>query len=145
MTKNLPRWVTALVVALVVGLFGAIVAPLIVENRRSAEQDAIIGALRRISKAQVDFHGNDLDSDEFHDYASSLAELRRVGLIGDTLSSGPKSGYVFSLSGGTHEWQCSATPIQGSDSILNFIVCADGVVRFAATGQIANCESHVIQ
>ncbi len=75
------------------------------------------------------------DSEEgFRGYVRSLEEMSNVGLIDNVLGSGMKSGYVFSLSGGTDEWHCTATPMSDRTGTRNFIVCTDGAVGFSSSG-----------
>ena len=105
---------------------------------------AAIGALRTISSVQAQFREGDREGDRALDYATNLAELSYVGLIDNVLGSGTKSGYIFSLSGSTYEWLAAATPISERTGTRNFVVCTDGVVRFATDGA-ANCTSAAIE
>ncbi|MCZ6602903.1 MAG: DUF2059 domain-containing protein [Planctomycetota bacterium] len=114
------------------------------EAVRSGNEMAAIGFLRTISSVQAQFREGDREGDSALDYATNLAELSYVGLIDDVLGSGTKSGYIFSISGSTYEWRAAATPISEKTGKRNFVVCTDGVVRFA-TDRAASCTSAAIE
>ena len=149
---GIPGWVWVLGVAGVVGIgacilvsiIAAIAIPNLIEARKVGNETAAIGALRTISSVQAQFREGDRDEDGFLDYATSLAELRNVGLIDSVLGSGIKAGYSFSLSGSTYEWKAMATPVSASTATRNYIICTDGVVRFAGRGT-ADCNSAAIE
>lgn len=125
------------------GPYGEVVEKLL-KARKFGNETAAIGALRTLSSVQAQFREGDREDDNSLDYAESLNELWQAGLIGDELGSGQRSGYIFSLSGSTYEWQAAATPISNKTGRLNFIVCTDGVVRFASEVPAA-CNSAAIQ
>ena len=129
----------------VVAVIVAIAVPNIIGERKMGNETAAIGALRTVASVQAHFRGEDREGDGFLDYATSLEELSQVGLIDNVLGRGVKSGYVFSLSGSTYEWSCSATPVSASTASRSFIVCVDGVVRFAPAGPPADCSSPAIE
>ena len=116
----------------------------LIEARKVGNETAAIGALRTIVTVQAMFREGDREGDRMLDYATSISELEEAGLIDDVLGSGVKSGYAFSLSGGTYEWRCAATPVTSSTGDRNFIVCTDGVVRFASDAE-ADCSSAAIE
>ncbi|MCZ6689387.1 MAG: hypothetical protein O7H41_07275 [Planctomycetota bacterium] len=118
----------------------ALIAPLalfphLLEARKAENEISAIRALRVLAACQVPFRSSDRDSDGYLDYATSLQELSQVGLIDNVLGGGVMSGYVFTLSGSTYEWNCSATPISSNTGVRNFIVCTDGVVCFSSSGR----------
>ncbi len=108
-------------------------------------ETSVIGALRTISSVQAQFREGDRDNDNTLDYAQTLVELEQAGLIDKALGSGIKSGYIFKLSGDTFDWECTAEPEDTRLGLRNFIVCTDGVVRFANEGTWATCSSPAIQ
>lgn len=114
------------------------------EARLVGNETLAIATLRRLTMWQRQFRDEDLDKDDVLDYATSLKELADAGLLDDELAAGKKSGYAFSLSGGTFEWQASATPTAESIGARNFVVCPNGVVRYSKRGP-ANCDSSAIE
>ena len=151
--KSTPGWTRkALAILAAVGvailllvLIKVAVWKLIVNLRMEGGEAPQIGALRTLSSVQAQFREGDRDNDNCLDYAASLTELSNAGLIDNVLGSGTKNGYVFSLSGSTDEWVCSATPFSDKFGTRNFIVCTDCVVRYAGKGTRADCNSPVIQ
>ncbi|MCZ6689275.1 MAG: DUF2059 domain-containing protein [Planctomycetota bacterium] len=125
------------------GPYGPVMEKLLKARRRGNETSAI-GALRTIASVQAQFREGDREGDSALDYATNIAELSNVGLIDNVLGTGTRSGYIFTVSGSTYEWFAAATPISEKTGKLNFIVCTDGVVRFAGRGA-ANCTSAAIQ
>ena len=105
-----------------------------------------IGALRTIASVQEQFREGDREGDGFLDYASSLAELSSVGFIDSALGTGEKSGFLYSLSGGTYHYRCSATPVNYDYlGTRNFTVCTDGMVRFSRSRVAATCSSAAVE
>ncbi|MCZ6689386.1 MAG: hypothetical protein O7H41_07270 [Planctomycetota bacterium] len=141
-TKAITLIELIIVVAIIV-IIVAIVVFGMIEPPHTHNEIAAIGSLRAIASIQAQLHEGDGES-RFHGYASSFEELSHVGLIDNILGSGSKGGYVFALSGGTHEWYCTATPMSDRTGTRNFIVCTDGVVRFSTSGG-ADCSSAAIQ
>ena len=97
----------------------------------SENEIAAIGSLRTVATVQAQFREGDREGDSSLDYATSMAELSQVGLIDEVLGSGTKSGYLFSLSGSTYSWRAAATPVDEDSGKRNFVICTDGMVRFA--------------
>jgi hypothetical protein len=114
------------------------------DARRGRNDSAAIGVLRALSSVQAQFREGDRDSDRILDYATSLAELEKAGLIDDDLADGLHRGYRFGLSGSTFDWLATATPVSERSGIRNFMICTDGVVRFSSTGR-AVCSHGTIQ
>lgn len=125
-------------------LIAAYLIPSAVAPGRRGSGRNVIEALRWISSVQAQFREGDFEGDGTLDYATSLEELSNAGLIDEVLGSGTMRGYVFSLSGGTYDWQCSATPMNSSKGRRNFIICSDGVVRFSSHGP-ADCTSPALE
>ena len=133
-----------MIVVAIIAIIAAIAIPNLIEARKTGNETAAIGALRTVSSTMAQFREGDREGDSALDYATSIAELSSVGLIDNVLGSGTKSGYVFTLSGSTYEWNCSATPVSNNTGARNFMVCTDGVVRFSSAGA-ANCTSAAIE
>ena len=134
-----------MIVVAIIAIIAAIAIPNLIEARKTGNETSAIGALRTISSVQAQFREGDRDNDQTLDYATSLTELSNAGLIDNVLGGGTKSGYVFGMSGDTFDWQCSATPVSSSTGTRNFIICTDGVVRFAGGTGSAACSSPAIQ
>ena len=133
-----------MIVVAIIAIIAAIAIPNLIEARKTGNETAAIGALRTIASVQAQFREGDREGDSQLDYASTIAELSLTGLIDNVLGSGTKSGYAFALSGATYDWQASATPVSTNTGARNFMVCTDGVVRFA-TGGAADCASAAIE
>ena len=103
-----------------------------------------IGDLRTISAVQAQFREGDREGDRALDYATSMKELMDAQLIDKKLGSGKKGGYVFTLSGSTYEWKCTAKPADKDSDLLSFIICVDGIVRFAPKGKTPDCDSEPV-
>ena len=133
-----------MIVVAIIAIIAAIAIPNLIEARKTGNETAAIGALRTISSTQAQFREGDREGDSALDYATSIGELSSVGLIDNVLGSGTKSGYVFTLSGSTYEWMCSATPINANTGYRNFMICTDGLIRFAPSGA-ADCNSSAVE
>ena len=137
--------IRAIVAALLIAVFGSILFAMLYHPPHSEGGATVaIGTLRTLAVVQSQFREEDLEQDGHLDFATSLAELSQAGLIDPVIGSGTRSGYVFSLSGSTDEWECSATPLSSSSDKWNFIICTDGMVRYART-DAADCSSPPIE
>lgn len=123
-----------MIVVMLIAIVAAVVIPLLTESKTGAHESSAIGTLRTLCSAQNQFRASDRDGDTYLDFATSIAELSMVGLIDNVVGSGQKSGYVFSLSGSTYEWEASATPIDARLGKRKFFVDTTGVIRFSVTG-----------
>jgi len=82
----------------------------------------------------------------FQTYSSSLANLNAAGYIDSVLSSGTKSGYSFTYTGGTSTWNVSTVPTTaGTTGDRGFFVDESGVIRFAATGAATSASNPIDQ
>ena len=137
-----------LIVASMLAIISSLALPWIIPhflNARKAENErSVINSLRMIYDIQGKFRTGDQESDGSLDYATSMWELSQVGLIDNVLGGGVMSGYVFTLSGSTYEWHCTATPISERTGDRNFVVCTDGVVRLSSSAR-AHCTSGTIE
>jgi hypothetical protein len=132
------------ITCLVLLIIALIAIPNFIKAVRKGNEEAAIRTLREIGAAEKEFREKDPDGDRHQDYATSLAELSHAGLIDGALAEGVVNGYLFRLSGGTHDWRCSATPLSGWRGKRNFIVCTDGVVRLSPSGPAA-CSSEAVE
>ena len=114
------------------------------EGRIRDNEASAIRALRSLATVQIEFRKGDKDGDGTLDYAVTLRELEKTGLIDQALGSGSVGGYRFSLSGATFDWQGSATPLSPRQGRRNFTICTDGVVHFRINAPVS-CHSICIQ
>ena len=133
-----------MIVVGIISIIAAIAIPNLVMGRKTANETGAVGALRTLFTAQAQFQSGDKENDDFLDYATDLVELSNSGLIDNVLGVGLKSGYVFSISGSTFDWQASATPSSTYSGVRNFKICTDGVVRFAISSP-ATCSLSAVQ
>ena len=134
---NPERGITLLemmIVVMLIAIIASILVPKLTESKTSANETSAIATLKVIMTAQVQFREGDDDMDSFQDYAESIAQLSNVGLIDNVIGKGSKSGYLFSLSGSTYEWQATGTPVNESVGHRAFFIDTSGVVRFAFSG-----------
>ncbi len=136
--------VELMVVLTLIALVAAFTIPNLLEGRRAANESSAIGSLRALSTMQTQFRTVDSEQDGVQDYAMNLSELSNTGLIDNVLGAGAKSGYEFTLSGDTFDWAASATPSTSNTGNRNFMICTDGVVRFASSSA-ATCSSTAIR
>lgn len=126
----------------IVIILGAVAIPSFLKARREGNEKAAIGALRDIAKVQPQFREGQVDGGVLQPrWASSLGELAEAGLIDHELASGTKRGYAYSLTGTADAWQATATPVSSGMGTRNFIVCTDGIVRWASGEEQAGCDS----
>jgi len=132
--------------------FGAIIAAIAIPNfidaRKSSGEATSIGSLRTLSTAQAIYREGDKDRNGTLDYAASLGDLARVGLIDPAFGSGTKRGYRFEiLEAGEKTWSATAVPlVPGKDGDRTFFVDESGVIRFrlSPTGEPATVEDAAI-
>jgi RNA polymerase sigma-70 factor (ECF subfamily) len=108
----------------------------IIERIKGRCEAAAIGALRTLTTAQALFREGDKDQDNVLDYAPSLLDLERCGLIDVALGSGRKQGFDFRIEGASDfTWSATADPsVPGVTADRHFFVDESGVIRFSTTG-----------
>ena len=123
-----------MIVVLLIGIIAAIIIPKLTESKTSATETSAIATMKMVAGAQAQFREADRDQDSHLDYATDMAELSTAGLIDNVLGGGSKSGYLFSLSGSTYDWQATATPANVHVGKRRFYVDTSAVVRFSVSG-----------
>jgi len=123
-----------LVVGAIIAVVAAIAIPNLIDARKGSNEAASIGALRTLTTAQALYREGDKDKNGTLDYAASLEDLRRVGLIDGILGGGMKQGYRFEIVEGTEErWSATAVPLQpGKSGERSFFVDESGIIRSRA-------------
>jgi hypothetical protein len=112
--------------------------------RSRAEETKALRFLHELQSAQELYRMNDPDKNGKNDYAPSLAELAKHGLIDAQLGSGQVGDYKFEVHLGADplaEWWGTAQPIDGSPHMLYFYV-DENAIR-AERGQPANAKSGI--
>lgn len=105
------------------------------QERPSKRQAYAAGALRTLITSEELFREGDKEGDGNLDYASSLQELARVGLIDPELGSGTAHGYRFELRGNDAVWAATANPL-GQPGDKAFFVNQEGIVYYTTRGPI---------
>lgn len=113
-------------------LFAAFAIPNVIEARKASGEAREIGALRTLTTAQALCREGDKDRNGTFDYAVSLENLGRVGLIDKVLATGTKHGYRFMiLEASAKTWSATTTPLEaGKSGDRSFFVDETGVIRF---------------
>lgn len=79
-----------LIVIAIIGILAAIMVPNLIKNQQVANETAAFGEVQNIGKAQIIY-----SLTKGHGRYGTLKVLGDEGIIGSTLASGTKSGYVF--------------------------------------------------
>ena len=133
-----------MIVIAIIAIIAAIAIPNLIEARKGSNEGAAIGAMRTLVTAQSLFREGDKDDNSILDYATSIGSLGLYNLIDNTLGSGTKQGYVFSVIGASqYQWSATASPVvMGKTGDRQFFVDETGVIRFTtSTSSAANALS----
>ncbi len=141
------------ILLVIVVIIAAIAVPNLLRARMQANEASAISSLRTLVSSNAMFYQGEMESDGLHDYAESLVELERAGLIDTMLGSGTKSGYVFTYepvykpgddggpSAEVEGYACYADPITpGETGRRQFFMDQDGTIR-VAVGRQASASS----
>jgi len=92
-----------MIVIAIIAIIAAIAIPNLIEARKAANEAAVIGSMRTVVSAQLQFRDGDLDMDQTPDYGT-IAQLGVANLIDAPLINRVKHGYYFmdDLSGGNY-------------------------------------------
>ncbi|RMG12157.1 MAG: hypothetical protein D6731_14405 [Planctomycetota bacterium] len=100
-------------------------------------------ALAYLARAESRFRSFDRDGDGVHDFASSLEQLERAGVITPRLASGELAGYRYRiLRADDRSWAAVAEPIAVTSSSAFYYVDESHVVR-ARLGAPADAGAEV--
>jgi type IV pilus assembly protein PilA len=116
----------------------AIAIPNLLRARIAANEASAVNAVRTLNVAETIY------AQAHRDYTCSLSDLRNV--IGESLASGQKHGYVFELSGcapaggPSGKYQVAAYPMRENQSGVRAF-CSDesGVIRTDGAGSAQGC------
>jgi prepilin-type N-terminal cleavage/methylation domain-containing protein len=109
-----------LIVVAIIGIIAAIAIPNLLASRRAANEGSAQSSLRTIHSAQATYQATSGNGS----FADQLTTLSGVQLIDDTLGSGTKSGYAFTLP--------TVTPAD-DDSLAEFAAQANPLVDTGAS------------
>ena len=112
-----------LIVVAIIGIIAAIAIPSLLRSRMSANEAAASGGLKTIAAGQTDYN----NSSSPHSFATALTDLGNptaaggVRFIDESLASGIKSGYQFTLIAGASK----TIPISATTGIAYFAWSAE--------------------
>ena len=152
-----------MIVVSIIAIIAAIAIPSLLRARISANEASAISSLRTLSSAQISFQAGcyqDADSDGVGDYGT-LAQLQNPdgaagvpgyiagvpGYIDETLASGVKQGYNFTMNvvagggGNPPTFSCNADPQSAQSGRRTFFIDESGVLRFESNGAAATAAS----
>lgn len=142
-----------LIVVAIILIIAAIAVPSFLRSRIDANQSAAVGALRSVNTAQVAYNS----SYPTVGYASSLTSLGGTSctppgstsacLIDTVLAGGTRSGYVFTLTGGSGSpvagYNVIAAPSTWNYTGMNYYCSFEDAVIRVSTNSITVCNSSV--
>jgi len=132
-----------LIVVAIIGIIAAIAIPNLLASRRASNEAAAIGSMRTVGSAQATYLstiGNNTD------YAASLDALSADGtdLVDDVLGGGAKSGYDFTMTGGTGTFVANADPTTpDTTGVRHFFTDESGVIRFNAAAAAGSGDAAI--
>ena len=145
-----------MIVVSIIAIIAAIAIPSLLRARISANEASAISSLRTLSSAQISFQAGcyqDADSDGVG-YYGTLAQLQNPdgaagvpGYIDETLASGVKQGYNFTMNvvagggGNPPTFSCNADPQSAQSGRRTFFIDESGVLRFESNGAAATAAS----
>ena len=125
--------VEIMIVVAVIGILALMALPNITRSRLNANETAAASAMKTITSAAVGYRST------HSTYPPDMAALTATTptYVDTDLGAGSKSGYTFSLAGGTNGFTATGRPaIFQTSGIRSFLVDESGVVRW--TDQNAN-------
>ena len=129
-----------MIVVAIIAIIAAIAIPSLLNARKAGNEASAISSCRTLTTVNEQYRTR------FQTYSSSLANLNAAGYIDSVLSSGTKSGYSFTYTGGTNTWTVSTVPTTaGTTGDRGFFVDESGVIRFAASGAATSASNPIDQ
>ena len=129
-----------MIVVAIIAIIAAIAIPSLLNARKAGNEASAISSCRTLTTVNEQYRTR------FQTYSSSLANLNAAGYIDSVLSSGTKSGYSFTYTGGTSTWNVSTVPTTaGTTGDRGFFVDESGVIRFAASGAATSASNPIDQ
>ena len=129
-----------MIVIAVIVIIAVVAVPRLLRAKLVANESDAVGALRTLSSAQTSFQAsssNDADNDGVGEYGSFTDLSSAVpAFIDDSLGSGTKSGYFFSVTTSAVAnsaeimWEATAYPImKGNTGNRTFYINESGILR----------------
>ena len=127
-----------LMVAVVIGILVALAVPNLVQSRKATNEASAIAAMRDLTTAEMTYSAT-LGAGSF----ASMANLQNAGLIDDSLGSGIKAGYSFSVTpSGSISFTITAVPTTpGLTGERGFYTDNTAVLRFTIDGTAPSAAS----
>jgi prepilin-type N-terminal cleavage/methylation domain-containing protein len=122
-----------MIVIAIIAIIAGIAIPNLLQSRKGANEAAAVGGLRTLFQAEEMFRDEDMDHDGVLEYATSFQTLVVHGaLIDQTLATGTKQGYVYSiLEADQFAFQATASPVSpGQSGDRYFFIDDSGALRF---------------
>lgn len=139
--------VELLIVIVVIAILASLSLPNMIQSRMAANETSAIGSLRVIAKSMEIYHVKGMGG-----ATSYPANYRDLGTmtapeLDSLLTTGEKSGYVFSGGGNAANYAITAVPIRyGTSGRRSFFIDATGVLRFSENnGAAATATDPAIQ
>ncbi len=136
-----------MIVVSIIVILAAIAIPRLLRSKLAANEANALGAMRTLSSAQIAFQGmsaTDADGDGIGEFGSfSQLSSAVPAFIDNSLGSGQKSGYLFSVTTtGVPDsdeilWEATAFPIsKGRSGNRTFYIDESGVLRGSDVGGV---------
>lgn len=150
------RGFTLIELLVVVGIIGIIVAiaiPALLRSRMSANEGAVVGAMKAIAAGQTDYYNN--SSSNPRSFSSNLENLGsgfgagNVPFIDPQLSTGVKAGYTFLITpqapignNGYIDWFAQSWPLNyRSTGVRSFYIDQSGTILGSDVGGVPGDSS----
>lgn len=125
-----------LIVVAVIGIIAAIAIPNLMRSRDAAQEASAISSLRTLVTAQITY-----SSTAGNGQFGVLTDLESSGYIDETLASGTKEGYDFTLTNNNTDFEITAIPTgPNAGQMRHFFTDETGVIRFE-NGSVASDSS----
>ena len=130
-----------LIVVVVIGIIAAISVPNLVQSKKAANEASAIVSVRNVVTAQITY-ASTLGAGTF----ASLQELVSTNFIDESVGSGQKNGYDFSVGvTGSTGFTVVATPTAAGDTgSRGFYGDQTGVIRYTLDGSVPDSTSPVL-
>jgi prepilin-type N-terminal cleavage/methylation domain-containing protein len=114
-----------LIVVAIILIIATIAIPSLLRSRQAANESAAVANLRTINTAEVTYL-----SSSGGNYGD-LPALVGAGLLDNTFVSGPKAGYLFTVTALNSDYTASADPASPNTGRFGYYSTPDAVVRYS--------------
>lgn len=126
-----------MIVVAIIAIIAAIAIPSLLNARKAGNEASAISSLRTLTTVNEQYRTR------FGNYANLLGSLSSTSYIDSVLGAGKKSGYSFSYTGGSNNWNCKADPQTANDGDRHFYADQTGVIRFHSLNVAASTDSPI--